>query len=401
MAALVNPCADRPLIVPWKTPRSLLERWPMRLSILALAALGLGSASKPPLPAAGLSPLARPVSFTTPNAEASRLVLAGDAALAANRQRPLDGRIESVAEFRFRGGAADFASATDCLAAAAYYEAGDDPGGQAAVAQVVINRLRHPAFPKSVCGVVFEGSTRRTGCQFTFTCDGSLARRPGTAAWTRARRTAAAALGGHVDPRVGTATHYHADYVLPYWAPGLRKLAKIGAHIFYRWPGSAGGKRVLRDPEPAREVMAARLLPEPTAPEGPVEDIALPGIVPGEVAGLAAVVPTPAPAAAVSDSTIMTLAEPGVASGRWAIDAMNACGGRRDCLVLVYGDAETMQRAKESAAASQETPLFLFARDGSGMDVALWDCLRVQRPGPEQCLPEARAALARLMRDRG
>ncbi len=136
---------------------------------------------------------------------------------------------------------ADRVRAVNCLTAAIYYEAGQESaGGQRAVAQVVLNRLRHPAYPKTVCGVVFEGSTRSTGCQFTFTCDGSLARAPTAAGWRRARLIAEAALEGQVDPEVGYATHYHADYVAPYWSPSLQKVATIGAHIFYRRPGGDG-----------------------------------------------------------------------------------------------------------------------------------------------------------------
>ncbi len=136
---------------------------------------------------------------------------------------------------------ADRVRAVNCLTAAIYYEAGhESSGGQRAVAQVVLNRLRHPAYPKTVCGVVFEGSTRSTGCQFTFTCDGSLARAPTAAGWRRAQGVALAALEGQVDPEVGYATHYHADYVAPYWSPSLQKVATIGAHIFYRQPGGAG-----------------------------------------------------------------------------------------------------------------------------------------------------------------
>ena len=132
-------------------------------------------------------------------------------------------------------------AALTCLAEAVYYEAGNESDeGQRAVAQVVLNRVRHPAFPASVCGVVYEGSTRPTGCQFTFTCDGSLARRPDLAGWDRARRIAAAALKGSVDAGVGNATHYHADYVVPTWAATLSKTDVVGAHLFYRWNGGWG-----------------------------------------------------------------------------------------------------------------------------------------------------------------
>jgi hypothetical protein len=108
------------------------------------------------------------------------------------------------------------------------------------VAQVVLNRMRHPAYPKSVCGVVYQGSARTTGCQFTFTCDGSLRWKPEPALWRQARAVAERALDGYVDKQVGSATHYHAQYVAPYWAPTLVKMKQVGAHIFYRWTGPWG-----------------------------------------------------------------------------------------------------------------------------------------------------------------
>ena len=127
-----------------------------------------------------------------------------------------------------------------CMTQAIYYEAGYEPAeGRRAVAQVVLNRMRHPAFPKSICGVVYQGA-REPVCQFSFVCDGSLYRRPALGAWKEAERTAAAAIDGYVERSVGSATHYHADYVAPYWAPRLAKIAKLGAHIFYRWPGTWG-----------------------------------------------------------------------------------------------------------------------------------------------------------------
>lgn len=132
-------------------------------------------------------------------------------------------------------------SAVDCLTAAIYYEAASESDtGQRAVAQVVLNRVRHPAYPKSVCGVVYEGSERRTGCQFSFTCDGSLARKPSRSGWDRARGIALAALAGYVERSVGTATHYHTSWVVPYWAWSLDKITMVGAHIFYRWRGYWG-----------------------------------------------------------------------------------------------------------------------------------------------------------------
>lgn len=138
-------------------------------------------------------------------------------------------------------GAASGSTALKCLTQAVYYESAFEPiDGRRAVAQVVLNRVRHPAYPKSVCGVVYQGSERRTGCQFSFTCDGSLLRRPSVHAWREAEQVARAALAGHVEKPVGTATHYHADYVLPKWAPQLGKITQLGRHIFYRFNGSWG-----------------------------------------------------------------------------------------------------------------------------------------------------------------
>ena len=169
--------------------------------------------------------------------------IAPDQALAVNNEIPLaSGPNPVAAPFSLANGdAAARARALDCLASAVYYEAGNqNADGGRAVAQVVLNRVRHPAFPSSVCGVVYQGSTRSTGCQFTFTCDGSLERRPDADGWARAKQIAEAALNGAVYAPVGLATPYHADYVVPYWASTMAKNAVIGAHLFYRWAGSWG-----------------------------------------------------------------------------------------------------------------------------------------------------------------
>jgi len=135
-----------------------------------------------------------------------------------------------------------YSSALKCLTQAVHYEAANEPvQGKRAVAQVVLNRLRHPAYPNSVCGVVYEGVNQRV-CQFSFTCDGSLLRTPIASKWQESRSVAEAALAGTIEKSVGSATHYHADYVLPRWAFTLGKVNKIGVHIFYRFPGSAGSE---------------------------------------------------------------------------------------------------------------------------------------------------------------
>ena len=152
------------------------------------------------------------------------------------------------------------AQALECLSEAVYYEAGSQSDdGERAVAQVVLNRVRHPAFPSTVCGVIYQGSTRTTGCQFTFTCDGSLLRRPDAEGWVRAKRVAEAALNGAVFGPVGLATHYHADYVVPYWASTMAKNAVVGAHLFYRWAGSWGQPAAFTDKYARQEPSAAAL----------------------------------------------------------------------------------------------------------------------------------------------
>jgi spore germination cell wall hydrolase CwlJ-like protein len=168
--------------------------------------------------------------------------LSVDDARRLNALIPASGAPEPPAKpFVLKASAEDRARAETCLTQAIYYEAGFEPQtGRAAVAQIVLNRLRHPAFPKSVCGVVFQGAQLPTGCQFSFTCDGALARTPAADAWAQARSIARRALNGFVVKEVGEATHYHADYVAPYWAPSLVKISQIGAHIFYRWGGPVG-----------------------------------------------------------------------------------------------------------------------------------------------------------------
>ncbi len=125
----------------------------------------------------------------------------------------------------------------NCLAQAVYYEArGESQRGQVAVAEVVMNRVRSPYYPNSVCGVVYQGSHRSIGCQFTFTCDGSLNHRPRGRAWERAQRVATAVMLGYTRPITQNATHYHTHAVNPIWNSGLVRTTSIGDHVFYRFP---------------------------------------------------------------------------------------------------------------------------------------------------------------------
>ncbi len=118
---------------------------------------------------------------------------------------------------------------------------------------MVLNRVAHPTYPNSVCGVVFQGSERRTGCQFSFTCDGSLKRKPSRAFWERAERVARNALDGAVYRPVGLATHYHTLAVNPYWASSLDTVGVVGFHRFYRWRGAAGRADAFRAAYAMRE----------------------------------------------------------------------------------------------------------------------------------------------------
>ena len=160
----------------------------------------------------------------------------------------LDGSIRPAQPFSMANASSQSrARAQQCLTAAIYYEAASESDdGERAVAQVVLNRVRHPAFPSSVCGVVYQGSERTTGCQFSFACDGSMARAPSRSGWARAGGFAAEALAGQVFAPVGLATHYHTYAVTPSWNRSLVMTAAIGAHFFHRWQGWWGTAAAFR-----------------------------------------------------------------------------------------------------------------------------------------------------------
>jgi hypothetical protein len=202
----------------------------------------------------------------------------------------------------------DRSRALDCMTAAVYYEArSESDQGQRSVAQVVLNRVAHPAYPGTVCGVVYQGSERTTGCQFSFTCDGSLARAPNRMFWERARSVATAALAGYVESAVGLATHYHTIQIHPYWAPSLNHITTIGAHRFYSFKGRAGQAGTFRFAYGGGEPVAAphaRSAVADAASEAVLDPLALQraydaglkaaqGDVAGEAGGPARVAPAP------------------------------------------------------------------------------------------------------------
>jgi spore germination cell wall hydrolase CwlJ-like protein len=132
--------------------------------------------------------------------------------------------------------AQDTTRESKCLAEAVYYEArGESLEGQMAVAEVVVNRTRSGIYPSTNCGVIYQGADRSTGCQFTFTCDGSLGRQPRGASWQQSEMIAAQVMMGIARPITHHATHYHTIEVAPVWSASLVQTTRIGSHIFYRF----------------------------------------------------------------------------------------------------------------------------------------------------------------------
>ena len=182
-------------------------------------------------------------------------LLAAIAGLLPQAARAQQALVPAAAHPLAPGAAVDPAreDAMRCLTLAVAHEAGNQPrAGQEAVAEVVLNRLAHPAFPKSVCGVVWQGWRRGSGCQFTFVCDGALDRRLDDRTIRAARMVAQAALGGTGPVRVAGALNYHATYVQPGWANTLDPVGRIGAHIFYRPPPGAQAEGAAAPGQPVR-----------------------------------------------------------------------------------------------------------------------------------------------------
>jgi spore germination cell wall hydrolase CwlJ-like protein len=126
-----------------------------------------------------------------------------------------------------------------CLATGIYFEArGESTKGQAAVAQVILNRVKNPSYPNTVCGVVYQNDNWRNRCQFSFACDGIKDRITEPYYWRKAQQVALAVSSGEIYlPEIGASTHYYASYVHPSWARTMQKMKKIGTHIFYRTYG--------------------------------------------------------------------------------------------------------------------------------------------------------------------
>jgi len=368
------------------------------VSVVALAVPALVVADPPALPRVdggahvAARALARRPRRVVPPAElpavepVELVTLTPDDARAYNETVPfVAGPKPPARPFRFAGTADEQARATDCLAAALIYEAGDDAPGMRAVAQVVLNRLRHPAFPKTVCGVVFQGQERSTGCQFTFTCDGALGRAPSEVGWRRAREIAAAALNGAVYRPVGLATHYHTDWVVPYWQSSLDKLARVHTHLFFRWSGWWGTPPAFDRRPAGPEPVIARIA---FLSDAHRTGAALAEADAATADGLAAALLTdgaPPQPLADQDSTFLQLLPAGLAAEQWPAYAKRVCGERAYCKLLAWADARPA--ALPLTPAQQARMGFSYLRDrANGFEKALWNCDRTPRADRNQCM---------------
>jgi hypothetical protein len=214
-----------------------------RQMIFAFSTAFLGVAVLAVVGASASEPLEHPAPFAQSKDPPPLLLrpLPRSAAIALNESIGFSQDQFPATPFEFTGDLPTRERALECLTTAIYYEsASEGPQGEEAVAQVILNRVRSPSFPSSICSVVYQGSLLKTGCQFSFTCDGSLQRAVWKPEWLRARQIAEKALAGAVMPQVGLSTHYHTIDVVPYWATSLAKQVQVGRHIFYRWPGDWG-----------------------------------------------------------------------------------------------------------------------------------------------------------------
>lgn len=382
------------------------------LALCACAALGLFVAGtfwlgqRHYIPAIRL-PLAQtyPPTVVPALPEQRNLAIPPDTAREINAARPFQhGPVEPASPFVLHRDPVSQERAVGCLAAAAWYEAGDDPDGEKAVVQTVLNRVRHPAFPSTICGVVFQGQERQTGCQFTFTCDGALARTPSDAAWQRAISISRAMLLGQVYAPVGYSTHYHTDWVVPYWSPTLAKVAKVHTQIFYRWPGfwgtRAAFKQTLQSEEPIIPALAslsaahlpspdqqlASNLPQDAAPAAPIyvekPALALPGISQRSMHG-STVRLAPQP------GTYFLQLEDRAFAGNFAISALAVCKSKTTCQVYGWTDPADIADHLPLTDGQRAKLSFYYVRSADGSDKALWNCSLTPRKNPDQCMSGA------------
>lgn len=219
------------------TPSAALGMHPLNSTAMTIAARYA--------PYGGNTPASEKLAMAdAPAAEPKAQVLSVDLETPATKVASLPA-VRAAAAFAFKGHSQ---TDSDCLTQAVYYEArGEGADGMRAVAQVILNRVRHPAFPKTICGVVYQGGFQRTGCQFSFVCNGAMGGPVESWAWRRAKDIASAALNGYVMKAVGTSTHFHTLNVDPRWAGNMVQVTTVGSHIFYQFRGR--GSRINTDPD--------------------------------------------------------------------------------------------------------------------------------------------------------
>jgi len=383
------------------------------VAFAVLALVGMQASLAPhraggPVAAAPADPIAAlPASGEAADTLQSKLP-PGDAMARNAAVQIVDGGPGTASPFRFAGSAADRTRARDCLALAAMAEAGYGDEDQRAVMQVILNRTRHPGFANTVCGVVFQGSQRRTGCQFSFTCDGSLSRSYPESQWRAARQRAEEALGGRVDRAVGIATHYHADYVYPWWSNQLDKIAVVGRHQFFRWRGFWGTNRAFSagyrggEPDPMALQTTAQAIerPETIVPKL-VDDAQAVRSITARSAGNGALdASQAAPSKSAGDAATPAGPGPGahfvlVGSGddpAAIIERARAlCPGNRFCQVYGWSDAGAIPGELPLTSEARRQLRFSYVAPRNGNDETVYfDCRLFPDPADGRCLPTAR-----------
>ena len=329
---------------------------------------------------------------------------------ASNQAIPLVASgLSAVRPFMIAAPFEDIERAVDCLAAAQYYEAGRGGEDQRAVAQVVLNRVRHPTYPATICGVVFQGAQLNTGCQFTFTCDGSLQRRwPSAQAWVEAQQTARQMLFGRTEPAVGQATHYHTEWVSPPWSRQMDKIASVRTHLFFRWRGSPGElsalKQAYAETEPQIGALAT-LSPAHRGDSGADQvTVAAPAMAPAsEAESLAAarspsslVASIPLSAAreilpdriqAASPGVFLVALPAGAAPDSFVQMAEQACTGQTPCRFIGWTDPARRAGGLPMSGSSVDAISFTFVRRETAVaGNAQWNCAEFRQIDAGRCL---------------
>ena len=388
------------------------------LSCSALFAIPIDNRVKNGAPSATLSgqPAASSFSPTLPtvmpfvSTEALPVTPLAQIAFALNSSIPIRSQGAGVARpFLWAGSTVDRERATGCLAATGFYEAGTDPAEQRAVMQVVLNRVRHGNFPRSVCGVVFQGSQRSTGCQFTFTCDGAMQRRrPSPLEWERARQVALEMLTGRTEPIVGNATHYHTNWVHPYWSSQMQKIAAVDTHLFFRWRGRPGNPQAFSNAyaggEPNIDNMAAFSTGHQTVasmqvtsslpstlvtPALPIAPMPTPARASPALAGSGRALPDQAQAP--DDDIFFVLLERSADSDHFRRMAEQSCAGKPTCRYLGWTNGTQMARRFPISGSAIDALSFSYIRlSANEAGRAQWNCAEFPRDDQAQCLRRGR-----------